>query len=49
MENVKCPNCGEIIFEEPKCEANGLITCDKCKEKILWKCDSNKTVVKLYR
>lgn len=49
MDNVLCPKCGEIIFEEPGCEANGIITCDKCKERIIWKCDEKKTVVKIFK
>lgn len=48
MDNVLCPKCGEIIFEEPACEANGIITCDKCKERVRWKCDGKKTVVKIF-
>ncbi len=47
MNNVVCPNCGKIIFEEPGCEANGIITCDSCKEQIKWKCDGKKTITKI--
>lgn len=49
MDNVLCPKCREIIFEEPRCEVNGIITCDNCKEKIIWKCDGEKTVVKIFK
>lgn len=47
MEKVLCPKCGEIIFEEPECEANGIITCDNCNNKIRWMCDGKKTITKL--
>lgn len=47
MEKVLCPKCGEIIFEEPECEANGIITCDKCNNKISWICDGKRTITKL--
>ena len=46
MNNVLCPNCREVIFEEPKCEANGIITSDKCKQQIIWKCNGKNTVTK---
>ena len=47
MEKVLCPKCGEIIFEEPECEANGIITCDKCNNKIRWIFDGKRTITKL--
>lgn len=48
MNKVLCPNCGEIIFENPECEANGIITCDKCNNKIKWECNGKNTITKLY-
>ena len=47
MDDVLCPKCGEIIFEEPSCEANGIITCDRCKNQIKWKCDGKNTITKV--
>ena len=43
-----CDNLNEVIFENPECEANGIITCDKCNNKIKWECNGKNTITKLY-
>ena len=48
MNKVLCPNCGEVIFENPECEANGIITCDKCNNKIKWECNGKNTITNFY-
>ena len=43
-----CYTKDEVIFENPECEANGIITCDKCNNKIKWECNGKNTITKLY-
>lgn len=49
MDKIKCPKCGEIIADTPECNSIGIITCDGCKEKIIWKCNENKTIAEIYK
>ncbi|EKY29590.1 hypothetical protein HMPREF0216_00173 [Clostridium celatum DSM 1785] len=48
MDKIRCPKCGEIITENPECVSTGIITCDECKEKVIWKCDGKETIAKIY-
>lgn len=47
MNNIICPKCGEVLMENPICESMGIVTCDKCKEQIIWKCDGEKVSQKI--
>lgn len=49
MNSVLCPQCGEIICEEPCCQSVGIITCDKCHKQIVWQCDGKVTKTKVYK
>lgn len=39
-EKIICPNCGDVVVEDPGCDSMGIITCDNCDEQIFWKSKS---------